>query len=181
MDSFRPYLFSGERILWTGQPKRGVVLRPSDAFLIPFSLLWTGMVVWMFTQTLNSPNGTQPDVVLIIFLAFGIYATIGRFVHDAAIRSKLNYAVTDQRILVLRGSRSSKLTSLDVRHLPKLELTQYGDGTGTLAFESQNWFPGWGGTNALSLWVPSLNAGAQLFRIRDPRKVYELIRNEAHS
>jgi len=180
-EPFRSYLFSGEHILWTGRPKRGFVLRPADAFLIPFSLLWMGMVLWMFVMDLGSSTGGQPEIILIIFMVFGLYATIGRFIHDAAIRSKLIYAVTDQRILVLRSPGSSKLISLDVAHLPKLELTQYGDGSGTLTFESQNCFSAWGGANPIALWVPSLNAGAQLFRIKDPRPVYELIRNHARA
>jgi len=30
----------GGRLLWTGQPSKGLLLRAQDAFLIPFSALW---------------------------------------------------------------------------------------------------------------------------------------------
>ena len=36
----RPELGAGERLLWSGQPRGGLRLRPTDAMLVPFSLLW---------------------------------------------------------------------------------------------------------------------------------------------
>jgi hypothetical protein len=89
------------------------------------------------------------------------------------------YAVTDQRVLVLRQKRSAKITSLDLRRLPRLELSEHRDGTGTLAFEANNNFY-WGGMSGFTWWLPSLSSSTQFFRIDDPRRVYELIRDQAH-
>ena len=179
LNRFQPFLFPGERVVWSGQPKRGISFRGADAYLIPFSLVWTGFVLSMFIDTVKMRG--SPDFILMLFLALGVYMTLGRFIHDAVIRSNLSYAVTNQRILVLRGRGSSKLTSLDLQHLPKLELTQYADGTGTIAFENQELFSNWGRSGGFGMWVPSLAPGGQLFRIRDAHKVYELIRNQAHA
>jgi hypothetical protein len=38
-ESARRQLLSGERVLWEGTPSTGLILRPTEAFLIPFSLL----------------------------------------------------------------------------------------------------------------------------------------------
>jgi hypothetical protein len=182
---FQPYLFNGERILWTGQPKQGLVLSARDTFLIPFSLMWGGFaifwnaMVWLAPFDTNS--GGNPGWFFKLwglpFLVIGLYLIVGRFLHDAHIRKNQFYAVTDQRILVLR---KSKITSLDIRRLPRLELSEHGDGTGTLAFEASN-TGYWRGMNGFSWWLPALSTGTQFFRIDNPRRVYEIIRNEVHS
>jgi hypothetical protein len=181
---FRPYLFAGERVLWSGQPKQGVTLSGRDTFLIPFSLIWGGFAIFWNAMVWLGPfdsNDGSPGWFFKLwglpFLVAGLYLIVGRFFHDARIRKNLLYRVTEQRIIVLR---KSKFTSLDIHHLPRLELSEHRDGTGTLAFEPSNFGP-WGGMSGFSLWLPALGGATQFFRIRDPRKVYELIRNEARS
>jgi hypothetical protein len=182
---FQPYLFSGERVLWTGQPKQGFTLSARDTFLIPFSLMWGGFAIFwnamVWLAPFDSSSGSDPGWFFKLwglpFLVIGLYLIIGRFFHDAHIRKNLFYAVTDQRILVLR---KSKITSLDIRRLPRLELAEHRDGTGTLAFEASN--TGYlGGMNGFSWWLPAFSSATQFFRIDNPRRVYEFIRNQAHS
>lgn len=36
----RPYLNNDEHLLWTMEPKEGIVIRKSDYVLIPFRLIW---------------------------------------------------------------------------------------------------------------------------------------------
>lgn len=183
LNRFQPYLFPGERVLWSGQPKQGLTLSARDTFLIPFSLMWGGFVifwnvgVWSFPTNGGGDPGWLFKLWGLPFLVIGLYLIAGRFFHDAHIRKKLFYAVTNQRILVLRGS---KITSLDIHRLPRLELSEHRDGTGTLAFEAGPAIP-WGGMNGFSWWLPALGPATQFFRIDQPRKVYELIRNQAHS
>jgi hypothetical protein len=176
---FQTYLFPDERVLWTGEPRQGIRLSPLDVFAIPFSLFWTGIVIFMFTATLDTPG--FPDVVLVLFLVFGLYFTVGRFIHDAALRKRIHYAVTNERVLVISGLLSLKLTSLDLQRLPRLELSERRDGTGTISFDSSGWMSNFGRYNGFSMWLPALGSAAQFYRIDNPRKVYELIRNQARS
>jgi len=181
---FRPFMFSGERILWSGQPKQGIALTGRDAYLIPFSLLWGGFAIFWNVGVWSFPDtGDGPDWFFRLwglpFLVAGLYLIVGRFFHDAAIRKSLRYAVTDQRILVRRGTRSSKLTSLDVHRLPMLELSEFGDGSGTITFDSSGGGTFGSGRNGFDWWVPSLRSSAQFFRIDNPRSVYDLIRNQS--
>src|SRR6185369_2341404 len=111
---FQPYLFTGERVLWTGQPRQGIALTAKDTFLIPFSLLWGGFAIFWNVGVWSFPGQGPPLAFRLFgvpFLVIGLYFIVGRFFHDAYVRKNMFYAVTDQRVLVLRGS---KITSLDI-------------------------------------------------------------------
>ncbi len=177
-DRFKPYLSSGEDILWTGQPKQGVMFTGKDIFLIPFTLLWGGFALFWNVMVWIMPGAQQPASWLfrlwgLPFLCVGLYMIGGRFIHDAIIRRTSFYAVSNQRILVLRGR---KLTSLKIRRLPKLELAERGDGTGSIMFEGNSMTTAFA-MNGFALWLPSLS-GAQFLRIEKPRQVYDLIRTQ---
>ena len=159
-DRFRPYLFSGERLLWSGQPKQGLVLLGRDALLIPFSLMWGGFAIFWNASVWALPIAGGPTSLLfrlwgLPFLVVGLYLIFGRFIHDAHIRKTVSYAVTNQRVLVLRGSRSPKITSLDIDRLPRLELSEHRGGAGTIAFEPNSIFAN-GTMNGFGLWTPAL-------------------------
>lgn len=134
-------------------------------------------MVWV--GPFGTSSGDSPGWIFKLwglpFLFVGLYLIVGRFFHDAWLRKTLFYAVTNKRILVLR---SSKITSLDIHRLPRLEFSERKDGTGTLAFEAINTMA-FGGMNGFSWWVPSLSSSTQFFRIQHARKVYELIRDQA--
>jgi hypothetical protein len=82
--------------------------------------------------------------------------------------------------LTLRGN--SKLTSREISSLPMLELTEHLDGTGTITFDSEDFSysvfrrkRGWG------TLTPTSGTSAQFFHIADPRRVYQLIRDQVAS
>lgn len=181
---FQPYLSSGERILWSGRPKQGIAFGRSDILAIPFSLLWGGFAlfwnigVWTFPKT-----GGGIDWFMRLwglpFLAVGLYLIVGRFFYDAWVRTRLSYAVTNQRVLFRGGSQSSKLTSREITSLPMIELTEHRDGTGTIVFDSEEvGYSIFGRSRGFGGWAPAASANAQFFRIDNPRRVYELIRTQ---
>ncbi len=57
----QPYLLSGERILWTGQPDPRRLVGGKDAYLIPFSLMWGGGAVFWEAAVLLSGAPTRAD------------------------------------------------------------------------------------------------------------------------
>jgi hypothetical protein len=184
---FQPYLFTGERILWSGQPKQGLALSRSDLFAIPFSLMWGGFAIfWNYGVWTDFPNtGAGDDWFFKLwglpFLAIGLYMIVGRFFYDAWVRNRTYYAVTSERVLILRTSPTAKLTSRDIPSLPMFELTEHRDGTGTIIFDSEDVGYSWYGRNRGFGWLQPASANAQFFQIDNPRRVYELIRNQVRS
>src|SRR3954463_10734812 len=94
------HLDSGERLLWSGQPRSGIRLRPQDAYLIPFSLVWGGFAIfWEFmavTQSSKAPRpvGTVFPLFGLPFVLVGLYMIFGRFFFDARSRERTFYGVT---------------------------------------------------------------------------------------
>jgi hypothetical protein len=184
---FRQYLSPGERILWTGRPKHGPAFSHADLIAVPFSLLWCGFVIFWNVSVWNFPEtGATDDWVFKLwglpFLAAGLYILIGRFFFDAWVRKRTSYAVTNERVLILRTSPRSKFTSRDIRSLPLLQLTESRDGTGTIAFDADDvGYSTLGRRRGFAAWAPAASANAQFFRIDNPRRVYEIIRSQAHA
>src|SRR5436305_273618 len=119
-------LFPGERIAWSGRPRQGIYLKPSDLFVIPFSLMWGGFAFfWEFAVSTQLPkNSPQPFFSLwgIPFCLVGVYLIVGRFFYDAYSRKSSCYAITDKRVLIrkaLFGGRK-ELVALELAHLPQL-------------------------------------------------------------
>src|SRR5262245_50991688 len=134
---FQPYLVPGERIVWSGQPKQGISFSRSDILAIPFSLLWGGFAIfWNFEVWTFPRTGVALDWLFPLwglpFLAVGLYLIVGRFFYDAWVRKHSYYAVTNERVLILRTSPTSRLTSREIPALPMFELTEHRDGTGTI-------------------------------------------------
>ena len=175
-DSARRHLLSGERVLWEGRPFAGLLLRPIDTFLVPFSLLWGGFALFWSASAWMTDADLSFQLFGLPFLVMGLYITIGRFLIDMRIRRGMVYLVTDRRILILRREGHATSKSVDIKRLPVLELNDRADGSGTIRFgPSDNWFGG----NNFGLWQPTFDPTPQFIRIEGVRAVYELI--QAHA
>ena len=132
-------LRAGEKMLWKGKPKGGLMLRAGDIFLIPFSLVWGGgmlygMLYGMFSDTANARNSAPPTLLLLPFAAIAVYLIIGRFFIDAMLRKKTEYELTNERAIIVSGFFQRKVNSVNLKTIPDYSVTEKKDGTGTIAF-----------------------------------------------
>ena len=171
-EPFAGRLLPGERVVWSGQPKRGLLLMPRDLFLIPFSLLWCGFAIF-WTVMATSTGG--PDFVTLwglMFVSIGLYFVFGRFIVDAWVRRGLHYAVTDRRILITRPAPFGRFTALKLGQLPDIDLNEGGDGRGTIRFGQP--LAMWG-NRGMSTWSASLDPTPQFLAIEGARRVFDMI------
>jgi hypothetical protein len=131
-----PQLSNGERLLWAGRPRQGIFFQPQDVFMVPFSIAWGGFAIFWTYMAWRS--GAPIFFVLwgTPFVAIGLYMMVGRFFSDAKARAKTFYALTDQRILFVRGDSVSKqmVTSIDLKTMGDISFIQNQTGRGTISF-----------------------------------------------
>jgi hypothetical protein len=169
-------LARGERLLWSGAPRQGLVLRPADALLVPFSLLWGGFALFWEASVLLSAAPLFFRLWGVPFVLVGLYLIAGRFWYDAWRRGRTTYGVTTERVLIAAGRQ---VKSLDLRTLSDvtLELEQRRDGSGTITFGPS---APWGSWYAGTAW-PGVRPPAAFEMVPDAKRVYELIREAQRS
>lgn len=173
-EAFADRLLKGEKIVWTGRPAQGLLLTGRDVFLIPFSLLWTGLAGFIGLTSLSQPNAPAfARLVPILFMLLGLYIVVGHFLVDAWLRGKIDYAITSSRILISRSGPFPKFTALKLDRMPDASLSERAAGRGTIRFGPQ--VSVWGRGNASAFWTPSLDPTPQFIAIEDARKVFDQI------
>lgn len=136
----KPELEIDEEIRWTGKPKSGFLFRPSDFFLIPFSILWFGFsATWMVLAIL----GNAPILFILLgtpFLIIGFQLLIVRFYTDKKRRENTIYALTNQRILIFSSQPKKRLDFLHLKDIKSMEVKKHRDGFESLFFGTK-YFP----------------------------------------
>ena len=192
-------LEAGETPLWSGQPRKGIVLRSSDVFLIPFSILWGGFAIFWETSVLSQARkgGNAISLFMVLwgipFVLIGLYMMFLRFIVDARRREHTCYGLTDRRAIIVTGLPGGDLTrslgtltalaaglgrrkvkSFDLRTMTDVSMNERSDGSGTITFGAQNQSSylagsGWPGTGGNAA-TPSFDL------VENVKSVYELIR-----
>lgn len=133
-NNLRDELNPGERIIWSGQPQQGLMLRPSDIFLIPFSLLWGGFAIFWEFGVISSGAPFFFTLWGVPFVLIGLYIMVGRFFFDREQRKKTYYALTNERVIIISGVFNQNTRTLYLKKLPEINISTKGDGKGTITF-----------------------------------------------
>ncbi len=127
-------LSGSERLLWSGTPHGGLVLRATDAILIPFTLLWGGFACFWEATVWKSNGPPIMKLFGIPFVLVGLYIIVGRFFVDAWQRGRTGYGVTNERVIIAVGSDAPSVTSLPLATLSDITLKPRADGSGSIVF-----------------------------------------------
>ena len=170
----RSQLMVGEHLLWSGRPRTGVTLRASDAFIIPFSLLWCGFAIFWEFSVVSSNAPLIMRLWGIPFVLIGLHFVFGRFIVDARQRARSFYALTNQRVIIVSGLLSQQTKSLNLRTLSDLTLAERSNGLGTIYFGTPG--PWWASSG---MQWPGMNTQTvpMFEQIENPRRVYDQIRS----
>jgi hypothetical protein len=172
--TFQDELAPGERLLWSGRPKQGIVFRPIDIIFIPFSLFWGCFTIFWEVTVISQGTPFIFKIWGIPFILVGLYMVIGRFFVDAKLRQRIYYALTSERILLISGLFSKNIKSLKLKTLDEININTKADGSGTITFGRNNPFS-W--SYSSMPWPGSEKFLAPSFdSIVNARQVYELIR-----
>lgn len=167
------HLESGESLIWSGVPRQGLLFRASDAFLIPFSVLWCGFII--FWEAAVLAGGGPPFFALfgIPFVLVGLHLVVGRFFLDSRIRAKTLYGLTSRRVIIISGLFSRTTHSLPLRTLNDISVQERADRSGTVMFGRPHPFATW---YAGMQWPGMGQYQAPSFeRIQDARRVHDQI------
>jgi hypothetical protein len=133
-DELEVYLEPGDRLVWYGIPKQGILFSKSDIFLVPFSLLWGGFAILWELLAISSDAPLIFMLWGIPFVLLGIYMIIGRFIVNALIRKKTLYGFTKKRIVVKTGLRGNSIRLGDMNNLAGIKMKLTKDGSGSIIF-----------------------------------------------
>lgn len=172
-------LGGSERLLWSGRPRQGLMLRPSDAFMIPFSLMWGGFVIFWEYKAISGGAPLSMALFGLPFVAMGLHMIVGRFVTDANARKHTYYGVTDQRIVMVSGKFRRRVKTLNLRTLSDISLEEGPGGTGTITLGPQNPLAWW--SQGTSMAGTGVEATPSFERIENAKAVYEIIRSAQES
>ena len=135
---FEGHIKENEHIVWCGRPKQGILIRDVDLIAIPMSLILFG-----FSIVLNYAIYNYYPGISFMFLGFMlsfvcVYAGIIRFFRNSWHRKYLFYCITTKRVLVIKGKKKEKLSTLPLKNIESLEITTEKDLSGFITFGTVN-------------------------------------------
>jgi len=135
-EQLKPFLITGEKLLWTGTPKKGILLKPSDWFMIPFSIFFLGFsLVWELSVWVVDASPVF-KIAGIPFILVGVYILIGRFFTDARKRATTIFGLTPDRVMIKTSLFSKSVQSLHIKKLSGVTIVMHAPKNGgTFRFE----------------------------------------------
>ena len=131
-EKLRPIMDEGEKILWSGRPENFETLdKTHKSRFIRSSIITVVVTVALIVAYLMTIARTGAEMkvgLLVIMIALAIYVVASTFINANKLRKKMEYAVTDKRLVLIRDE--PKGISYD--QIPIAALKTDEDGHGSL-------------------------------------------------
>ncbi len=161
---FQNEMLKDEKILWTGQPKKGFVLPGGYILLILFGFPLLGIGSFIEYITIFQSFDIFAMIFGLLLLLLGLCMVLGSIIYKNYRKKRTYYAVTNQRIIILINSSNKKVESIVINQIPVLNKTVKKDGSGTIRFDNSG-----AGENSYSVEALSFD------NIMDVDTVYRMI------
>lgn len=153
-------LLPGERMIWSGAPKRISMFAKSDLMIVP-GLVLAGAWFYFFMR-----DGEEIPVFAYLVAGFIVLGWLWQPIQRYLKLKATSYAVTDRRVVVWIKGKESTSAYLEVLGPPRV--AENGDGTGNVTF-------GKGVGFVVGLFQNADEAMPELSGIEDARRVRDLI------
>lgn len=125
----------GEKVLWRGRPRQGLLVRGGDYLVTPFAAAWLGFALWWEAGVVRQ----QPFDPLLVawgvpFVALGVWLVGGRLAYDVWGRARTRYAVTDRRAIGVRTVFPAYYKSEELATVNPVGFERHVRGDATVAF-----------------------------------------------
>lgn len=146
--SLRRELMTGERLLWTGQPRGGKLKRGFGIWLfaVPwtaFALFWESMALLPWAASTKTPDWVSWSFG-IVFPLFGLpFIAIGCWMLWQPIRAMRQagdtaYGLTERRLLRVVAAKTRKVDSVLLRQIGPIERREDASGCGDLRIQTRS-------------------------------------------
>lgn len=174
---FHQELNDDERVLWTGKPEILPLFAWGDLFFIPFAIFFLTIGIEPLTWELS--HGFKHETFFwlssVFFIFFGLYGLFGRFVLKILTRRHTSYAVTNERILVVRTFPRKGLVSGYLDKITAMSKDIYRNGRGTITFGNNSAWPGMGDPDPFGFLGLFGTLVLAFVNVKDAEEVYTLI------
>ena len=162
-------LAPGERMIWSGVSRAGIVFRGSDLTQVPISIA----ILYIFTSKYRSASldGALERVLWSALLATVLYVVFGRFLYDALRRRRSVYAITSERVMMINSVWTRYVKSYALSSITDIKLDEKKNGVGNIWLGRRFLPPGWHDPRTL----PSRTHRNAFEMIPDAKHVYELL------
>ncbi|MCP9750311.1 hypothetical protein EGI32_04930 [Ferruginibacter sp. HRS2-29] len=171
-------MYPGEKLLWAGQPKRGIVFELSDIYNTIFSLAMLVFIGFVIKLLLKISVFLALSVGGFFFLAIATIG-IGRFFIEAELRKHTFYGLTDKRIILVSRMHPKIISSIDLIPGLKVGFLPRMDGTSTIDLNPDEQ------VRHKGRWYLNRNGSTSLFRLEQGNLVHQqiqtILKNGSHN